>query len=201
MTNTLSATQPQCSRLAFLEWCTPLGAPLGAPLGQFQEALFHHLVWIGIVIFIVQPDYLAIDPSHTVDVQGPPRAIYTYAPLGLQFLARTLLNLDHQRVSVFCEFVFTTSSARTVNGHTPANPPKRLFLFSSPILQARPSPTFEWPSNAVFNLEILLMGEGPYEIWSVAATMTEDNVMVWVEIEHYSVVCYRVRSTVAQYFC
>ena len=36
------------------------------------------------MIFIVQPDYLAIDPSHT------PRAIYTFVPLGLQFLARTL---------------------------------------------------------------------------------------------------------------
>ena len=37
------------------------------------------------MIFIVQPDYLAIDPSHTVHLQGPPRAIYTFAPLGLQF--------------------------------------------------------------------------------------------------------------------
>ena len=29
-----------------------------------------------------------IDPSHTVHLQGPPRAIYTFVPLGL---ARTLL--------------------------------------------------------------------------------------------------------------
>ena len=29
------------------------------------------------------------DPSHTVHLQGPPRAI-TFAPLGLQFLVRTL---------------------------------------------------------------------------------------------------------------
>ena len=42
------------------------------------------------MIFIVQPDLLALDPSHTVHLQGPPRAIYTSAPLGLQFLARTL---------------------------------------------------------------------------------------------------------------
>ena len=35
--------------------------------------------------FIAQ---LALDPSHTVHLQGPPRAIYTFAPLGLQFLAR-----------------------------------------------------------------------------------------------------------------
>ena len=42
------------------------------------------------MIFIVQPDYLAIDSSHTVHLQGPPRAIYSFAPLGLQFLARTL---------------------------------------------------------------------------------------------------------------
>ena len=43
------------------------------------------------MMFIVQPEYLAIDPSHTVHLQGPPRAIYTFAPLGLQFLVRTLL--------------------------------------------------------------------------------------------------------------
>ena len=30
---------------------------------------------------------LALDPSHTVHLQGPPRAIYTFAPLGLQILA------------------------------------------------------------------------------------------------------------------
>ena len=41
------------------------------------------------MIFIVQPDKLAIDPSHTVHLQGPPRAIYTFAPLGLQFLENT----------------------------------------------------------------------------------------------------------------
>ena len=40
--------------------------------------------------FIVQPDLLAIDPSHTAHLQGPPRAIYTFAPLGLQLPARTM---------------------------------------------------------------------------------------------------------------
>ena len=43
------------------------------------------------MIFIVQPDYLAIDPSRTAHLQGLPKAIYTFAPLGLQFLARTLV--------------------------------------------------------------------------------------------------------------
>ena len=43
------------------------------------------------MIFIVQPAYLAIDPSRTAHLQGLPKAIYTFAPLGLQFLARTLV--------------------------------------------------------------------------------------------------------------
>ena len=51
----------------------------------YTSILCIHLVGIAIMIFIVQPDYLAIDPSHTVLLQGP----YTFAPLGLQFLART----------------------------------------------------------------------------------------------------------------
>ena len=38
--------------------------------------------------FIVQ---LALDPNHTVHLQGPPRAIYTFAPLGLQFLERKVV--------------------------------------------------------------------------------------------------------------
>ena len=42
------------------------------------------------MIFIVQLRLTALDPSDTVHVQGPPRAIYTFVPLGLQFLARTL---------------------------------------------------------------------------------------------------------------
>ena len=36
-------------------------------------------------------DYLAIDPSHTVDLQRSPKAIHTFALLGLQFLVRTLV--------------------------------------------------------------------------------------------------------------
>ena len=50
---------------AFLVWCAPLGSN-----SNYE---------------------LTIDPSHTAYLQGPPRAFYTFAPLGLQFLARTLL--------------------------------------------------------------------------------------------------------------
>ena len=52
------------------------------------------------MIFIVQPDYLAIDPSHTVHLQGPPRAICTFAPLGLQFSSE---NTDHVLLSISIE--------------------------------------------------------------------------------------------------
>ena len=44
-------------------------------------------------------DTTAVFPSHTVHLQGPPRAIYTLAPLGLQFLGRTL-HYSHSRSSL-----------------------------------------------------------------------------------------------------
>ena len=70
----------------FLERSAPLGLS-GAPLGYLQETLLHYLVWIAIMIFMVQSRFIALDPIHTVH---SPRAIYTIAPLGLQFIAKTL---------------------------------------------------------------------------------------------------------------
>ena len=68
--------------------CTQFGLS-GAPLG-FQEALLHHLVRTAIMIFIVQFRLISTWLKPYSNLQGPPTAIYTFAPLGLQFLARTL---------------------------------------------------------------------------------------------------------------
>ena len=48
-----------------------------------------HLVWIAMMIFIVQPRLISTWPK---PLQGPPWATYSFAPLGLEFLARTLIS-------------------------------------------------------------------------------------------------------------
>ena len=77
-------TQITISVLArpFLEWCAPLSLS-GAPLGYNSNYDIHSAIQTNITL----------DPSHTVHLQGPPWAIYIFAPLSWQFLARTLITL------------------------------------------------------------------------------------------------------------